>query len=322
MRNIVLENIYFGYGEHSVLIDFSLHIENKGIHVILGKSGSGKTTLLKLLSGVLFPKEGIVSINDRIQPDASHFLIPGYQKLAYLAQDFDLLPYHSVEENLTKAKLNSFDNNYEISEAVLYDLLGIKELLHKRALELSTGQKQRVALAVALLKNPDFLILDEPFSNLDLLNRSIIIDLLEVLRERICIIMSMHEAPDALAIADKLWIMNDGKIIDSGSPRQVYYHPKNWISAQLTGSVNRFSKSELIQFKADINSIHQIGDEHMVRPEQLFLNTMSGTLCHIKKQHFKGAYSTLIVEALGKSIEVASARLPDTNHRWKLLLRS
>ena len=217
---------------HVVLphIDF---VQRRGSHLaIAGETGSGKSTLLKIIAGLATPAAGNVFFEGVRVLGPLERLIPGEPDIAYLSQYFELWHHYRVEEVL------AYKNDLSAEEADgLYRLCHIDHLLVRRTDQLSGGERQRIALARLLVYPPKLLLLDEPFSNLDMIHKRLLKKVIRDVTERYditCILVS-HDPYDTLAWADDLVILRDGRIHQQGSPRDVYTRPLDEYAAGLLG---------------------------------------------------------------------------------------
>jgi iron(III) transport system ATP-binding protein len=211
-------------------IDF---VQRKGGHLaIAGETGSGKSTLLKIIAGLATPEAGTVFFEGARVRGPMERLIPGEPGIAYLSQYFELWHHYKVEEVL------SYRNDLSPGEADgLYRLCHIDHLLGRRTDQLSGGERQRIALARLLVYPPRLLLLDEPFSNLDMNHKRLLKKVIRdvtALYAITCILVS-HDPYDTLAWADALLILKEGRIHQQGSPREVYSRPRDEYSAGLLG---------------------------------------------------------------------------------------
>ena len=244
-----------------------------GQHVaVIGESGCGKSTLLHLLFGNLDADKGEISWNKTKVFGPAYNLIPGLDDVKLLTQEFDLMPFTSVEENVKKHLSRMYP---EENDAICKDLLSTVSLTHLRKTKvkyLSGGQKQRVALAQALAKKPNLLLLDEPFSHIDQYKKNELRrDLFAYLkREKITCLFATHDIKDMLSFSDQTLVMSEGKIIDYRSPIELYEEPKsfkiaslfeeaNLVPACLLGEKNEHKyvvyPNEILLFKDSINNI-------------------------------------------------------------------
>jgi ABC-type sugar transport system ATPase subunit len=261
---------------------------------LAGETGSGKTTLLKMIAGLIQPTAGEIHFENSkvIGPDEQ--LIPGHPGIAYLSQHFELRNNYRVHEILEMA-----NKLVEDAAATIYEVCEVAHLLNRKTDQLSGGEKQRIALARLLVTAPRLLLLDEPFSNLDVQHKNIIKSVIRRLGEKLnitCILVS-HDPLDILSWADMILVMKDGQIIQQGTATQVYRQPANEYCAGLFGEYNLVNKDTLVHFK-EIPGIELNGKQLLVRPEHLVLSsssneTVKGTVQRIL---FWGSYFTLDVQ--------------------------
>ena len=207
--------------------------QRKGERVaIAGETGSGKSRLLKTIAGLYAAAEGGVVFEGVRVAGPQERLIPGQPGIAYLSQHFELWHNYYVEEVLTYA------NDLEPDEAAgLYRLCDIDHLLKRRTDQLSGGERQRIALARLLVHPPRLLLLDEPFSNLDMIHRRILRRVIGESATRFditCMLVS-HEPRDVLSWADRLLVLRGGRLIQQGAPYEVYSRPEDEYVAALLG---------------------------------------------------------------------------------------
>jgi ABC-type Fe3+/spermidine/putrescine transport system ATPase subunit len=208
---------------------------------ILGKSGSGKTTLLKCIYGLEDASEGKILFQGSEVKGPSFNLVPGHEGMGLVSQEFYVLENHSVAENISD-KLAGFNEAWKLKRcAGLLRLLGLKDFQNKKAKELSSGQRQRLSIARALALFPKLLLLDEPFSNLDPELKDSILDYIrkEAKKNKSTVIMVTHQAEETLKFSDRIIILKEGKIVQQGSPDEVYFHSKSIEIARLFGKAFR-----------------------------------------------------------------------------------
>jgi len=219
------------FGKHRVLDNIDLDVNDGELFVILGYSGSGKTTLLRCIAGLEKVDSGKIIIDDKDVTD----MPPGKRFVSMLFQNYVLYPHKTVLENIMMPIENERDARKRAIE--MADELGIRDFLERYPSQLSGGQQQRVALARALVKRPRVLLLDEPLSNIDapqrIAARRFIKDLQR--REKITTIYVTHDQIEAMAEADRMAIMMNGKILQVGTPEELYYEPANKYVAAFIG---------------------------------------------------------------------------------------
>ncbi len=235
-----VHKIQFSYQNAAILKSISFSLEKGKNLAIIGESGCGKSTLLKLIYGLHDLDAGQIFWNDIEVLGPKYHLIPGMPFMKYLAQDFDLMPFITVAENVGKYLSNFFPEDKQVRIAELLEIVEMTEYADVKAKLLSGGQMQRVALARVLALEPEVLLLDEPFSHIDNFRKnSLRRNLFAYLKEKsITCIVATHDSTDVLAFADEVAIMKQGKIIESGIPEFIYNHPKSHYIASLFGDVN------------------------------------------------------------------------------------
>lgn len=291
---------------------------------IAGETGAGKSSLLKMIAGLMQPASGQILLHNEKVKGPDEQLIAGHKKIAYLSQHFELRNNYKVYEWLEMANL------LEKTEAEkIYAICRIDHLLNRWTDELSGGEKQRIALARLLGTSPALLLLDEPFSNLDMLHKQQMKTVIHELGEEMkisCILVS-HDAPDILSWADTVLFMRNGQIIQRGSAEELYNRPVNEYCAALLGAYNLIDTSL-------IPSLHQHNKENkklFCRPEQVQLSDDPGTAIKgiVKKILYWGSYYTIDVLVQGQLIflQVPGHNLTTgeqtglefvTPHRWYL----
>jgi ABC-type Fe3+/spermidine/putrescine transport system ATPase subunit len=228
------------YGTVQVLSDIHIDLPAGEWLGILGESGSGKSTLLKILGRFMDADTGSVLFNGSTLPPVSGELIPGHNAIKLIHQEFELFPNQTVEENIAYS-LRFYDPDYKAERvAELLSITALETVRNQKAKLLSGGEKQRTAIAKSLAEKPDVLLLDEPFAHLDNHNRRVLADAIESLRrqQKMSCVFVTHESADALAWSDRIAVLRDGKIIQQGTPQEVYNQPLNSYVAELTGDIN------------------------------------------------------------------------------------
>jgi len=245
--------------------DINFEYETLQKIAITGESGAGKTTLLKIISAQVQPDKGSIFFNGErvIGPDEK--LLPGHREIAYLSQDHELLHNYKVDE------LVWFENKLSFEEASdLFKVCQIDHLLKRKTDQLSGGEQQRIVLCLLLMKAPRLLVLDEPFSNLDLLHKNILRKVLADITERLQItcMLTSHDPYDTLSWADEIIVMKEGSIVQKGTPEEIYHQPVNEYIAGLFGKYNLLNPSTAALFGIESN-----GNSVMTRPEHFVMST-------------------------------------------------
>ena len=236
MSMIKLESISKIFGQSTALDDVSLEINRGEFVALLGPSGCGKSTTLMILAGLLRPTAGIVNFDGKIVNDVE----PKDRDIGMVFQSYALYPHMSVKDNISfplKQRKIPKKQRYAKAEEVAR-MLQIEKLLDRMPSQLSGGQQQRVAMARALIKDPLFLLLDEPMSNLDARLKVDVRDEIRRLQQRLGIttIIVTHDQEEAMAVADKIAILEKGKIQQFGTPDELFDKPANLFVAHFMGN--------------------------------------------------------------------------------------
>ncbi len=282
-----IDNISYSFPQAFALKNMKFTLEKGQILGLIGHSGSGKSTLLKIMAGLLEPQSGTVFFEGEILPPPSKKLIPGHPKIKMVTQQSSLFPNVSIAENICY-EIRYFTKEYQKKRLkYLAKKLNISHLLEKKVSELSGGEIQRAMLAKSLADEPSVLLLDEPFANLDSLNKKrIILELIKVLKsENISCVLVTHEIRDAFGMVDKLIILKNGRQVQTGSSEQIYFSPKNEYVAMLTGEA--FISSDKSYF---------------FRPEDIKLDPEGENECKVLNNVFLGASYEVFVEIEGKMV--------------------
>lgn len=284
--------------------DINLTINKGDFVAIVGESGSGKSTLLKLIYGTLAPNSGELSFKNEHIPGPHEKLIPGHDSMKMLSQDFNLNLYAKVYENIESVLSNENVQEKKQKSGDIMDLLGISALAEKRIVELSGGEQQRVALARAIITEPEVLLLDEPFSQLDsVLKTQFRADLKRLGNELgITIIMVSHDPVDGLTLADKMFILKDGLLIESGEPVQVYNRPSHIYTARLLGNAFFLPAEE-----AKLMGIRSNAQHVMIYPEWVQLrSSWTSKRYEVEEIFFRGFYEDLLLVRKGIKIHAVN----------------
>ena len=267
------------FGEKEALTNLNFSIENNSIVSVLGPSGCGKTTLIRLIAGLERIQKGEIFLEKSLVANKNLNVPPEKRPISYVFQDFALFPHMTVLENVSFAA-GSKSNKKQLIDQVIH-LAKVENFLEKYPHSLSGGEQQRVALARSIAVQPKLLLLDEPFSDLDInLKREIIDDTLHLINslESSAIVVT-HNAEEAMFLSDAILVMEKGKLIQIGTPHDIYFKPSNLYVASLFGETNIFqSKVEdntcltpLGRIKTSNLSNNQDVDV-VVRPEAIKLN--------------------------------------------------
>lgn len=244
MNNLYIENLYVSYGNNNILNDFTLNLKHGELSVLLGPSGCGKSTLLSAISGLKKPDTGkIIFENSCIFDNLKNIDIPVEKRnIGFVFQSYALWPHMSIFENIAyPLKVRKFTKS-EIDQKVceVLKVVNMSGYNSRYPDELSGGEKQRIALARSLAYNPDILLLDEPLANLDAnLKTSLIHEIKRIQRDlKVTMIYVTHDQSEAFEIADNIVIIKDGKIMQQGSPKDIYCNCNNLFVAKFIGKNN------------------------------------------------------------------------------------
>ena len=250
-------------------LDFSV---KKGEFVsFIGESGSGKTTFLKCLAGLEKINSGKITLNNKILNDKDIFIKPHLRKIGFIFQDYPLFPHLNTLDNI---KINLKESYYTNIDYFI-DLMGLSNLLKRFPHELSGGEQQRVSIARALIREPDLLLMDEPFSNLDFAIKSKIQnEIYKILKKtNTTTILVTHDIKDTFDISDKLLVFKAGIVQQFDNPEEMYCNPANCYCAKMLGELNQI----------------QIEDkEFYIRPEKIKIVKDSKYKVKVEKISFVG----------------------------------
>jgi ABC-type multidrug transport system ATPase subunit len=271
-----IRNIYVDF-DRPILNNISFKAKQGQIIGLVGKSGAGKSTLLKVISGQLAPKHGMLYLNQEALPNASNLLIPGFQEIKLVSQDYNLDPYHTVEENIREAAMSLPEKEKVRRVEQLIKLLKLDTIRNVKANETSGGEQQRLSIARAIALKPEVLLLDEPFSNLDAHLRAMLFKYILKLREKenLTIILVSHEGQDVLGLSDAIYFLNKGKLSPRKTSFNAYYQLGHLSNAMLLGIVNMTKiEGEKIRFRPDEYKISPKGNLLLQYDYTVFLGSM------------------------------------------------
>ena len=292
--------VYKGDTDVYALNDVSLKIKKNEFFTLLGPSGCGKTTLLRLIAGFEHPTSGTILLN---KEDIS-LLPPNKRPVNTVFQNYALFPHMTVGGNIAFGLEMLGWSKSEVASAVdeMLELVKMQDLKNRRPAEISGGQQQRVALARALAPKPQVLLLDEPLSALDLKRRKQMqIELKRLQSETgITFVFVTHDQEEALTMSDRIAVMNEGKILQYGNPRDIYHHPENRFVANFIGDSNLLladiqnGKAVLkdgteLKLSAESKTIVNGSKSILIRPEHVQMSKATGS-----KKAFEGKISNIV----------------------------
>lgn len=312
MSSIILRKIYKRWGRTQALSDINFQCEDGTLLVLLGPSGCGKSTTLRLIAGLEAPTSGTIEIGGK---DVSN-LPPVKRNISMVFQNYALFPHLSVAENIVfglKARnIPKQEQKKRLRDAA--DLLGLSTLLERKPAQLSGGQRQRVALGRSIVAQVSVCLMDEPLSNLDAKLRQEMRQEIRSLQQRLKMTMVYvtHDQVEAMTIADKIILMNSGRIEQHGTPEELYNYPATDFTGSFIGNppMNILTPDETI-LKAflpilpdpDSSPPYCIG----IRPENLTLSGESGITVQVITTEYLGA-DTLIACRCGQQAIMVSLK--------------
>jgi len=280
-----IQNISFSYTESPVIKNISFSIEKGQNIAIIGESGCGKSTLLKLIYGLYDLNEGKIFYGDKPILGPKFNLIPGMPYMKYLAQDFDLSPYETVAENVGKFLSNGFANMKKLRVQELLEMVEMDQFSNVKTKFLSGGQQQRVALVRVLALEPEVILLDEPFSQIDAFRKNALRrNLFRYLKQKgITCIIATHDSTDALSFADQAIVMRNGEVLVKDDPAKIYEDPQIKYVASLFGEVNEIPTHLLLSYEDETHKT-------LVYPHQFKMVSESKLMVKIRRTYFRGSH--------------------------------
>ena len=317
MAKINLNNIKKSFGKNTVIQDLSVDINDGELIVIVGPSGCGKSTLLRMIAGLEEVNSGDIIINNKNVNN----LEPMERNIAMVFQNYALYPHMTVFENMSYGlkiqKTPKDEINSRVKEAA--EILELSELLERKPNQLSGGQRQRVAMGRAIVRKPDVFLFDEPLSNLDAkLRVQMRLEIKKLQRKlNVTSLYVTHDQVEAMTLADKMIVMNEGNVEHIGTPLDVYQQPKSLFTAQFIGS----PAMNILKGTADGNEI-KIGDFKIksensysgevnfgIRPEHLTIDDNGSIKAAVEFIELIGS-NTLIHCRIKNSNEVIVVSIP------------
>lgn len=326
-----ISNIVMEFNGFRALNNVNLTINDGDFIAILGPSGCGKTTLLRLLAGFNKPTDGEIRIGDQIVANKEFVLPPNERSIGMVFQSYALWPHMKVRKNIEfpimNGKFVTEEQKKHCEERVneLLDLVGLTGMGNRLPSQLSGGQRQRVALARALASYPKILLMDEPLSNLDTELRIEMRHEIKTLHEKTksTIIYVTHDQSEALALATRIVVMNQGTVQQIGIPKEIFENPINPFVAKFVGRTNLipgkweneffYPDNSESQWKGDIPSAFHEEGLYPVKPDMLKMSKEEkiGPPAIIKEVEYQGADTRTILElTCGELIEIRTKSIP------------
>lgn len=316
-----IRNVYKSFGKKAVLKGIDVFIRDGEFVTLLGPSGCGKTTLLRIIGGFEKADKGEILLSGKVISNKS----PSKRPINTVFQNYALFPHLNIFNNIAFGLKSQKVPKAEIERRVnkMMELVNIADLAREMPATLSGGQKQRVALARALVNEPDILLLDEPLSALDAsLRKKLQVELRELQRKTdTTFILVTHDQDEAIAVSDRILVMEGGQIVQDGSPEDVYEHPVNRFVATFIGEANILECDRVSEklacasfgelglekdpaWTANENGVRHGGiairmeDIHVCKPEENFPNNVFPA--KILERIFRGDYWELVAELPGE----------------------
>ena len=325
MSVLVLDNVSLAYDTQSVVQGVSFALENGDIACLLGPSGCGKTTLLRAIAGFKGLSVGSIASAGQILSTPSHTVVPEKRRIGMVFQDFALFPHLNVAENICFGirSQSRADKQGRLKE--LMSLISLAGNEWKYPHELSGGQQQRVALARAIAPKPRLLLLDEPFSSMDVeLRNSLAKEVRCILKqEQITAVMVTHDQNEAFSMADRIAVLSEGQLLQWGDAETLYHSPHNEFVAHFVGRSNflmgvihgeevetAIGRLSYKKPQAEASMVVEDGQtvKVLIRPEYIQLNDNSGNKAELISREFRGGYYMYSLRL--KNGEAVQALLP------------
>lgn len=316
MNLLTVEKLSKKIGSTYIVKNINLSVKPSQRIAIAGETGSGKSTLLRMIAGLVQPDAGKILFEGQQVKGPEDVLVPGHPSIAYLSQLFELPKFLRVEHVLDYA------NTFSVKQASkLFRLCHIQHLLKRKTDELSGGERQRVALARQLLTQPRLLLLDEPYSNLDILHKNTLKKVIDdlIAEVGITIILVSHDPLDTLSFAEEIFVMHKGKMIQRGTPSTIYKQPENEYVAGLFGNYMLLQPKELRGLQGKVSKKTTI-----VRPEDFAVSAKGkGVRGIVKNVTYFGSYQEIGVDMMKRSflIRTSSDTYFQTGDSVHVLLR-
>ena len=305
-------------GRASITAHLRCALDPPSVTILFGPSGSGKTTILRCIAGLEQPEEGTISVGDELWFDAANRVTvpPQARRLGYMAQDYALFPNYTVEGNVAYGLtgLSSQEKKRRVDEVL--HLLQIESMAQQKPTQLSGGQQQRVALARAIARRPRLLLLDEPLSALDAPMRARLCKDLRTLLTQLAIpsVVVTHDWTEALALGDQMAVIDDGRVLQTGTPQHVFSRPMNAEVAHVVG-IETVVQGTITELRDELGTV-QVGPVTLtalappnfgpdvfvcLRAEDVTLE-LAGSAETSARNHLKGTVQT--ITSLGALVQV------------------
>ena len=302
MSTVIIKNLTKSFGSSQVLKEFNEVFRDGEFVTLLGPSGCGKTTMLRMIAGFEIPTTGEIWIDDKLVSGGKTFLPPEKRDIGMVFQSYAVWPHMNVFDNVAYPLQIKHVKREEIRTRVdkILETVHLSRYADRLPNQLSGGQQQRIALARALVAEPNLLLLDEPLSNLDAkLRESMRFEIKDITKSLgISVVYVTHDQTEAMAMSDRIFLINNGIVQQSGTPDEIYNHPANQFVADFLGKVDFFKgvaengTIHLSEWEADLQypKMEQSGNiEVAIRPENIRISKESdGIMGKLEKLYYLG----------------------------------
>ena len=302
MSTVTIKNLTKSFGSSQVLKEFNEVFRDGEFVTLLGPSGCGKTTMLRMIAGFEIPTTGEIWIDDKLVSGGKTFLPPEKRDIGMVFQSYAVWPHMNVFDNVAYPLQIKHVKREEIRTRVdkILETVHLSRYANRLPNQLSGGQQQRIALARALVAEPNLLLLDEPLSNLDAkLRESMRFEIKDITKSLgISVVYVTHDQTEAMAMSDRIFLINNGIVQQSGTPDEIYNHPANQFVADFLGKVDFFKgvaengTIHLSEWEADLQypKMEQSGNiEVAIRPENIRISKESdGIMGKLEKLYYLG----------------------------------
>ncbi len=319
MATLQVSNIHSSYQKTVVLEGLDLTVEKGEIVALLGPSGCGKTTLLRAIAGLQNVSAGEIKINGKTVVSEKEFVASEKRGIGMIFQDYALFPHLTVAENILFGVKQVDKANKAVRLEKMLALVKLDGLGERYPHELSGGQQQRVSIARALAYEPEVLLLDEPFSNIDAkVRREMMLEIRNILKSHnISAVFVTHSKDEAFVFADQLALFNHGKIVQRGDAEQLYLRPQDKYVADFLGASNYLEATVVADKRVstvigDIESEHQLkvtvgsDAELLLRPQQLQISRSESGKGEVIERRFLGSVCQYLVNIESKILDIHS----------------
>ena len=302
MKRLEVKQLDFSYGRNQILFEFDFNLEESQIGCLLGPSGCGKTTVLRAIAGFENPTKGEIVLNGKKLNDSNIFVEPEKRQIGMVFQDIALFPHLSVIDNIQFGIRLWPRNQRDKRSHELLELVGMSHFEKIYPHLLSGGQQQRIALARAMAPKPSLLLMDEPFSSLDVelreqLSREVRLILKQ---EKISAILVTHDQNEAFAVGDHICVMHQGRVQQNDSAYNLYHRPLNRFVAEFIGEGTLLPgvvadedtiATDLGEIKGNLpeSCKHQDNVDVLIRPENVILADDKENKAVITERYFRGS---------------------------------